>query len=412
MLNNRARTLTLLALLLPPAAQAALTQVGEPLAIADESPCSGLTDVEVIATPKGAFEVVWVDDIELQALGRRFDRALNPGGSPVPLFPLPPYGGIFAADLVGTWAGRYELGMNVIDYGADLLDPLAAYRVALDLDGDPVEPAVRIKPQRFAELAPAAGGDSLRFRFDPPSFGPPGCRGQGLLVSRIDGNGAPLSRENRITRRAPSWSGLHLVTHRLPNDTFLTVYSTCQEFRGLTARRLNRNGEPVGKAIQLPFPGGLVASFTGGGALALAAHSGNDFAVAATVIGSNPESTVGYTRAVVNGRVFGPTRIPVPSSAAGISGVVDLAASPDGRYVLLFQGAVGNPQLPVLFVQELDARGVPQGEAVQLTDDADYGANGAVASLPDGRWIAVTKALHAEAEVCTERLIGTVLASD
>lgn len=409
-MRHRARSLTLLVpLLLPPAAQAALTPVGEPLPIADESPCSAVTGVEVTATPKGAFEVMWADDVELLVLGRRYDRALNPGGPPVSLFGLPSYRGVFSADLVGTWAGRYELGVNVIDYGADLTDPWAAYRVALDLDGDPVEPAVRLKPQRFAELTPAAGGDSLQFRFDPPVSGPPRCRSQGLLVSRIDENGAPLSRESRITRRAPSWSGTELVTDRLPDDTFITVYSTCRELRGLTTRRLSPNGVPIGKPILLPLPGGRVGSYAGG-ALALAARSANDLAVAATVIDANPESTVGYTRAVVNGRVFGPTRIPVPSSADFISGVIDLAASPDGRYVLLFQGAAGSLQL--LFAQELDARGVPQGEAVQLTGDAEYGAQGAVASLPNGRWIVVTRAQHAEGEVCTERLVGTVLSSN
>lgn len=404
MRHHGARIFSLLACLLPPAAQAALTPVGEPFAVADESPCSSVATVEVTATPKGAFEVMWTDTLEPQVLGRRYDRALNPGGPPVTLFPLPPSGGIFKADITGTWAGRYELGMNVVDYGADLLDPWAAYRVALDLDGDPVEPAVRLKPQRFAEIAPAAGGDSLQFRYDPPYKGQ--CRGGGLRVSRIDENGAPLSRESRITRRAPSWSRSALVTDRLPDDTFITVYSTCQEFRGLVARHLSPSGVPVGKAIPLPIPGGLVGSFNSS-AVALASRSGSDFAVAATVISPKGESGAGYTRAVVNGRVFGPTRIPVPASATGISGVIDLAASPDGGYVLLFQGDAGSQRL--LFAQELDARGVPQGEAVQLTGDEEYGAHGAVASLPDGRWIVVTRAQHAEAEVCTERLVGTVL---
>lgn len=407
MRNFRVRSLPFLGLLLlPPAAQAELTPIGAPLAIADESPCSFITDLEVTATPKGAFEVAWVDDFEFQVSGRRFDRALNPGGPPVSLLPL--HGGLVFFDIYGTWAAnRYELAMNVVDFGTDPNDPTAAYRVSLDLNGAPVAPPARMKPQRFVELAPAAGGDSLQFRYEPPAFGPPRCRGLGLLARRVDESGAPLSPDSRVTRRAPSWSLSHLAVDRLPNDTFVAAYSTCQNYLGLVARRLNPNGAPVGKAVNLPMPG-RVGNF-GGGDLALAAHSGNDFAVAAMISTSNPANNGGYTRGVVNGKVFGPTRIPTPASVTGVSGVVDLEPSPAGGYLLLFQGAAGDPQRLVLFAQELDAQGVPQGTAVQLTENDELGVHGAVAGLPDGRWIVVTRAQHTEAEVCTERVVGTVL---
>ena len=410
MKNVQVRPLTALALfLLPLAAQAALTPVGSPLPIADESPCSSLTELEVTATPKGAFEVVWVDGWEEIVKGRRYDRGLNPTPA-VGLLPM--HGGLTPFDFLGTFAaGRYEVAMNVADFGTDPSDPLAAYRASLDLDGEPVAPLLRVETQRFLELAPAAGGDSLQFRSEPPLFGPIACQNQGILVRRIDETGAPISAESRLTRRASAWTaGGYLVADRLPNDTFFAAYSTCERFFGVVARRMNASGVPVGKPFNLPLPG-RVGNY-GGGNLSLAARSNTDLAVAAMVSATNSADSGGYTAAVVNGKVFGPTRIPIPSSVAGIAGVVDLEASPDGGYLLLFLGASGNPQRLALFAQELDEQGVPQGEAVQITGDDEFGVNGAVDPLPDGRWIVVTRAQHTEAEVCTERLIGTVLSSD
>lgn len=404
MRNFRARSLPALALLLLPlTAQAALTPIGSPLAIADESPCSSIPELEVIATPKGAFEVVWVDGWEEIVKGRRFGRSLTPA-PPVSLLPI--HGGLNVFDIVGTFAaGRYEVAMNVADFGTDPSDPAASYRVSLDLNGEPDAPPARFETQRFIEIAPASAGTSLQFRFEPPLYGPPACRGLGLLARRIDESGAPLSPESRVTRKAPSWNLQLLATDRLPNDTFVTVYSTCQGYQGLVARRLNPNGVPVGKPINLPMPG-RVAN------VEVAARSSKDFAVAAVVFASDPADNGGYTRGVVNGQVFGPTRIPTPAGLFGIANVVDLETSPDGGYLLLFQAAAGNPQRLVLFAQELDAEGELVGTAVQVTGNDEFGVNGAVASLPDGRWIVVTRAQHTEAEVCTERLIGTVLSSD
>ena len=106
MRNFRARSLPFLALLLfPLTSQAALTPVGSPLAIVDESPCSFMTELEVIATPKGAFEVVWVDEWEEIVKGRRFDRGLNPI-SPVNLLPL--HGGLVVYDITGKPPGTIE----------------------------------------------------------------------------------------------------------------------------------------------------------------------------------------------------------------------------------------------------------------------------------------------------------------
>lgn len=391
-------------LLLPLPVRAVLTPVGAPLAIVDESPCSFIPDLEVIATPKGAFEVVWVDDFAGEVKGRRFARNLQPGGPPVALLPL--HGGLNTFDLVGAFANPYALVMNVLDFGNDPGDPRAAYRVQLGLEGDPLAPPTRLKPSRFLELAPAAHGDSLQFRFEPPIFGPATCQSQGLLARRIDETGAPLSAESRVNRRASAWSSSHLVVDRLRNDTFVAVYSTCQKFIGLVARRLNAAGAPVGKPIDLPLPG-RVGNFAGGD-LVLAARGAN-FAVAAMVSNPDPGLTGGYTRAVVNGQVFGPHRISGPLAVAG---VVDLAASPTGGYLLLFQGASGDPQRLTLFAQELDAQGLPQGEPLALTGEDELGVAGAVASLPNGRWIVVTRAQQGDSSSCSERLVGTVLTGE
>lgn len=409
MRNYRPRSLTvaLLLLVLPPAAQA-LTPVGAPIVIADEGRCSFTAALEVIATPKGAFEVIWVDDFDGQAVnGRRFGRDLQPSGPPVVLLPL--HGGLSFVDLPGTWAlGRYEVAMNVLDFGEDPSDPEAAHRVSLDLEGNPLAPVSRFETQRFQEIAPAAGGDSLQFRFEPPYYGPPTCQSRGILASRIDSSGAPLSAESRVNRRASGWSGGYLQVDRLPNDTFVAAYSTCDRFFGVVARRLNANGAPVGKPIDLRFPG-RVGNF-GGGNLVLAAQ-GADLAVAVMV--SNPAPGVfggAYTRALRNGRVFGPAHIPAPAGLFGVAGVVDLEASPaGGGYLLLFQGA--SSERLTLFAQALDAQGVPQGAPLAVTEEDERGVYGAIAPLPDGRWLVVTRAQSSDnPEICTERLLGTVLA--
>ena len=389
--------LALLLLLLPLPARAALVPVGAPLAIADESICSFIPDLEVIATPKGAFEVVWVDFGDETVKGRRFARNLQPAGAPQTLLPL--HGGLNSFDFVGTWAGRYELVMNVLDFGDDPDDPTAAYRVQLDLEGDPLAPPARIKPSRFLELAPAAAGDSLQFRFEPPIFGPPTCQSWGLLARRIDLDGDPLSVESRVNRRASAPALGPLEVERLPDDTFVAAYSTCQKFVGLVARRLNSAGAPVGKPIDLPLPDRAVN-------FKLAAR-GADLAVAAMVFHSNPALTGIYTRAVVNGQVFGPTRISVPAPLLA-SDVIDQAASPAGGYLLLFQGSSH-----VLFAQELDAQGVPQGAPLAVTGESEFGVGGAIASLPDGRWLVVTRVQSGPPGLpdCRERLIGTILAS-
>jgi hypothetical protein len=408
MRNDRARSLTLLAslLLLPLPAQAALTQVGVPFAIVDESPCSFLKDLEVIASPEGAFEVVWVDDRELAVRGRLFAPSLDPAGPPVALLPL--HGEQINFDFVGTWAGSYELAMNVMDISETPNVPWEAFRVQLDGEGDPVMPPVRVKTQRFMELAPVADGDSLQFRWEPPIFGRSGCLNRGLLARRIDESGAPISTESRVTRRASAWSGTDLVVEHLPNDTSLAVYRTCQQFTGLVARRLNANGVPLGKPINLPLPG-IDIGF-GDGNLVLAAR-GRDFVVAAMSYEPLLKSGGAFTRGVVNDKVFGPFRLLSPLD---IGGVVDIAASPNGGYLLLFFGFIEDPPHIALFAQELDARGAPQGTPLAVTGDDYIGVDGAVTSLPDGRWIVVTRAQQGDGPSgsCHERLVGTVLVGD
>ena len=63
MRNYRSSSLILLTLLLPLPARAALTPVGAPLVVVESPFCSSNIDlVEVTATPKGAFEVVWANE--------------------------------------------------------------------------------------------------------------------------------------------------------------------------------------------------------------------------------------------------------------------------------------------------------------------------------------------------------------
>lgn len=400
------RFASFLALLLLPLSAQALTPVGAPLTIAADVPCSFITDLEVIATPKGAVDVVWVDGWEEFVKSQRFGRDLQTGGPVENLLLV--HGGLNVIHPVGTWAGRYELALNVLDFGEDPGDPEAAYRMSLDLDGIPIGEPGRFETKNFVKIAPAAGGDSLQFRFEPPYFGPASCRSRGILASRIDPGGSPISVESRVTRRAPGWAGAYLEVDRQPNDTFVAAYATCDQFSGVVARRLNAAGAPVGKPVNLPFPG-RVGDFYGSGGLKLAA-SGNDLAVAVMAYNNqSATSTAGFTRAAVNGKVSGVNRIPTPAGFAGIAGVVDLEPSPAGDgYLLLFQAA-GSDRFR-LFAQALDTQGVPQGVPVALTKDGERGLTGAIASLPDGRWLVVTRAQGGTSEACTEQLVGTILA--
>ena len=124
---------------------------------------------------------------------------------------------------------------------------------------------------------------------------------------------------------------------------------------------------------------------------------------------SNPAANGLYTQAVVNGRVSSPTRYPFPGAV-----MVDLEASPLGGYLLLFSSRVSaiSPNRPVLFAQELDARGVPQGEPLAITGGGESGVAGAVTNLPGGRWIVVARVQRGADAECSERLIGTILASE
>lgn len=410
MRDPRPRSLILLTLLLPLPARAALAPVGSPLVISESAFCAFDTSLEVTATPKGAFEVVWTDDEEAFAVkGQRFTRQLLPTGTPRTLLPI--HGGLSFYGIVGTWTDRYEVAMNAVDYGTNPDDPLTGYRVSLDLAGKPLAPAARVKPPRFFQLAPAAGGDSLQFRFEPPFYGPPDCKGEGLLAQRVDRGGAALGPESRITRRASSFSGV-FQTDRLPDDTFVAVYSTCEKFTGLVARRLNAAGAPVGNPINLPLPARL-GNFAGGG-LVLAARGPRDFMAAAMIFNTSTGLSGSYTQGVVNGQASGPTLIPIPPGAIGIPGLIDLAASPAGGYLLLFHSDAGDPARSTLFAQELDAKGVPRGAALAVAEQtgglSSSGVNAAAASLPNGRWIVVVREQTGDPTACTERLVGIVLA--
>jgi hypothetical protein len=377
----------------------ALTPVGAPLTIAADVPCSFITDLEVIATPKGAVDVVWVDGWEEFVKSQRFGRDLQTGGPVENLLLV--HGGLNVIHPLGTWAGRYELALNVADFGEDPSDPAAAYRISLNLDGEPIGQPARFETRHFHSIAPAAGGDSLQFRTEPPLYGPLTCKSQGLLASRIGPAGAPLSGESRVTRRASAWwvSG-PLAVDRLTNDTFVAAWSTCEKFLGVVARRLNPVGVPVGNPINLPFP-------RQANDLVLAARgNGNDLAAAAVIFSSqNPDINGAYTRAAVSGKVSDQHRIPTPAGFFGIGDVIDLEASSTGTgYLLLFRASSSERQ--ALFAQVLNAQGAPQGAPLNV---AENGVNGAIASLPDGRWLVVTRAQSGTSDACTEDLIGTVL---
>jgi hypothetical protein len=410
MQSRRARSLVFSILLLPLPARAALAPVGSPRVVFESPFCSSTPGVEVTATPAGAFEVVWVYDAEYKVLGQRFARNLAPTGSPVELMTL--HGGLFLSDLAGAWTGRYQLAFNGADFGDHVENPATGYRVTLSLTGQPVAPPLVVRPPGFFSLTPATGGDSLQLRVEPPVFGPPACQSYGLLASRIDENGAPLSPESRATRRASAVSygyGFHTRVERLPDDTFVLVYPTCQKFTGLVARHLNAVGVPVGSPINLPLPAPLV-NFSSLSSLVLAARGGADLAVAA-VIDDNLDSGVRgiYTQGVVSGQVFGPTRI----SSEFVS-VAGLAASPAGGYLLLLMK--GDDETLGLFAQELDAQGIPQGGPVKVagTDNTGRGLTAAVASLPNGRWAVATQEQYGRDPLldCRERVVVTVLASN
>lgn len=406
-MRTRPQALVLLALLLSLPAQAALTPVGAPLEIANPDNCSFTKEVEVTATPAGAFEVVWVDDGDDFAVkGQRFARNLRPTGPPLSLLPL--HGGLNVADVLGTWTNRYEFAFNALDTGDFPDDPLQAYRLSLGVEGEPLASAVRRRAADFAKLAPASNGDSLLFRAEPPLFGPPSCRSEGLVVRRIDRNGQPLSADSRITRKGAGWTLNHLVVDRLVNDTFVAVYDTCDGFLGLVARRLNAAGAPVSNPINLPLPG-RVGNFAGGD-LVLAARTAGNFAVAAMVLDTaNPSVTGGYVQAVVNARFPPAVRIPIPAGVTGIGGVVDLAVSPAGRYLLLFQGVGGSPERQILFAQEFNDEGRPQGAARAVTAEGKFASSGSVASLPNGRWLVVAREQRSPGGPnCRERLFGMV----
>jgi hypothetical protein len=410
--NHRARCLILLTLLLPLPARAALTPVGSPRVIFETPICSDRASMEVVATPAGAFDVIWAADEEAKVLGQRFARNLAPTGSPATLMNL--HGGLFITDLVGAWAGRYELAINGIDFGDHPDNPATGYRVSMGLAGNPLGPPLTVRAgDFFVKLSPLAGGDSLLFRYEPPIFNTNGCQNVGLLARRIDESGTPLSSESRVNRRASAFNLGQVMVERLPDDTSLAVYTTCEKFTGLVARRLNASGAPVGDPINLSLPAAL-GNFGAVSSLALAARGAADFAVAATVADNrNPSINGIYTRAVVNKQVFGPTRLPVPASAT-FATAVDLAVSPAGGYLLLFQGPkTGDTERALLFAQELDARGVPQGSPVRITeaDNHSLGLAAAVASLPGGRWAVATQEQNGDGPDCAERVVVTILKS-
>jgi hypothetical protein len=391
-----------LLILLPLPARSAVVPVGVPFAIVDPSACSSDPNLEVIANPQGDFEVIWVDDFDFVVKSRRFVRELLPADPPQNLMPL--HGGLFFLDLSGASEDSYELAMNVEDFGEDPDDPLAAYRVQMHGDGSVVAPPVRLKPPRFIALAPAAHGDSLQLRFEPPVFGPPTCQSRGLLASRIDGGGQPLSAESRASARASAWGGGYLAVDRLADDTFVAAYSTCQKFRGVVARRLDAAGAPVGRPLNLQLPG-TVGNFAGTNLVVAA--GGSDLAVAAMVSSPRAGASGAYIEAVVGNKVMAPIRLKAPLN---IASVVDLEASPAGGYLLLFQGVSSTPLRSTLFAQQLNERGVPQGTPLAVTGPDELARDGAVASLPNGRWLVIARAQNGDPDDCREQLKGIVLA--
>ncbi len=394
----------ILLLLLPLSARAALTPVGDPFPIEDESPCS-FQELTVISNPVGSFEVVWVDHAEGDVRGQLFNPDATPAGGPVSLLPL--HGGQIGFDFAGTWADGYHLAINVMDTGVSLSNPWEAFRVGIDTSGNPLGTPVRVKTRNFRKLAPAGlfGGESLELRLEagPSSVT---CSRLGLLARRLDDTGAPLTGASRVTRQASAWTGHDLMAERVANDTFVVAYRTCQQFSGYVARRLNQNGLALGKPINFPLPGPPI-NFAGGN-VAMAAR-GRDFLIAAMSVDQSTAAGRVQVMGMFREKKFGPTRLPIPRAG----GIVDVAASltPGGGYVILYFAATGDPLHPTLFAQEVSSQGVPQGAPVQLTGDDFIGVDGAVASLPGGRWIVVTRAQQGDLVACDERLIGRILSS-
>jgi hypothetical protein len=352
----------------------------------------------VTATPKGAFEVVWIDDGERVVRSRRFARDFiaNP---PVELLSYGFSTHVFDP-LQGAWAaGRYEWALNAEDFGSDLYDPWVSYRVQLDAEGEPLAPAARIETPNFFTLTPAKGGDSLRLRIELPYFQTGGCRNAGLLAGRVGLDGSLVSKESRITAKASAWggAGAWIAADRLPDDSFVAAYTTCDKFFGVVVRPLTAAGVPASKPFNLQLPGPKGAFIRR--RLPFAARGPADFAVVAEV--SNPLNTAilgVYSFGVVGGKIFGPTRL-----TAGMP--VDLAASSTGYLLLARTG-------DRLFAQELDLKGNPRGSAVAVSGEAEVAPEGASASLPEGRWIVVSRTWHGEGEACREQVLGTVLASE
>jgi hypothetical protein len=102
--------------------------------------------------PRGSFDVVWSDDEDAKVLGQRFARNRIPTGSPATLMNL--HGGLFIGDLVGAWAGRYELAINGVDFGDNPDNPATGYRVSMDLAGNPLGPPLTVRAGEFSSSSP------------------------------------------------------------------------------------------------------------------------------------------------------------------------------------------------------------------------------------------------------------------
>jgi hypothetical protein len=395
---SRASAVVLLLPLLALPARGDLTLVGEEIPIAEDVVCPISTDeVAVVATPKGAFEAMWVSEDEFAVMGRRFDRRLVPPGPATPLLPL--YGGLFPVRFAATWAGGYQLAVDVADFNQPS-DPAAAFRLRLDLAGNLLAPARRMDAPHFVRLVPDRGGESLRLRVELPIYGPTSCQSRGVLARRLGADGSALSAESRATRRASAWNGGEVTAVRTGDGRFALAWSTCERFVGVVMRRLQADGSP-GKAFDFPLPA-RVGSFAGG-SFAVAARDGAMAFAAAVAL---PDGGAPFVGGVSGTRRFGPVRLESPLPFAGI---VDLAAAPGGGYLLLYE--VNDGEEPVLLAQELDAAGQAVGGPLAM-NQVDLFRNGAVTHLTDGRWLAVLRLLDFTAGNCQERVVARILSAD